>query len=531
MVTKRRPAAAPKAPTLHDRASGVLLHPTSLPGPYGAGDLGPPAHAFAEWLHRAGQRWWQMLPVGPVGFGNSPYSSLSALAGSPLLVSLDALADEGLLPTLRPPTLKPAAQRRVDYAATARFREHQLRLAWDAFVAKKRGHAELERFRAANADWLPEYALFSAIKRAHGGVAWWDWPEGLRRREPAALEEARARLRHDIAFWEFVEWQFERSFAALRRKCESLGIGLIGDLPIFVAHDSADVWARRELFHIDDDGHPVAVSGVPPDYFSATGQRWGNPLYKWPVLKQRGYDWWIARVKKALERFHAVRLDHFIGFERYWEIPATCPTAVDGKWVPGPSDDLFSALKAALAKGDTLPLIAEDLGLVTPEVTALRDRWELPGIKILQFAFGTDPQAPAFKPHNYVRNCVAYTGTHDNDTSTGWYHDVGGKGSQRSRAQVERERRDILAYLGAPEGSGERDIAWQMTRTVLASVANLAIVPMQDLLALGTEARMNLPGTSEGNWSWRVDKRALGRPLAERLRRLAEVYERTTPEA
>ncbi len=500
--------AAPrlKLPVLSERSSGVLLHPTSLPGPHGNGDLGPEARAFIDFLQRAGQRWWQMLPVGPCGFGNSPYSSLSAFAGNPLLLSLDALVDEGLLTSV--PQRTRLRQDRVDYQAAARFRDQHVRAAFDRFQSRKKGWDRFQSFRAGNAAWLPDFSLYTALKRAHGGVQWTLWPTPLRARRPKALAEARRQLADELQFHAFEQWQFARQWDALRKYAESRGVALIGDLPIFVAHDSADVWAHPELFQLDAEGMPTVVSGVPPDYFSATGQRWGNPLYRWPLLKRRGYAWWIERMQKALERFSAVRLDHFIGFQRYWEIPAACPTAEDGKWMPGPGDSLFQALRRALGP---LPLIAEDLGAITPAVKALRDRFELPGIRILQFAFGTDPSAPDFKPHNYPRRAVVYTGTHDNDTTVSWFE-------QRNHD----ERNQALAYLGA---RGD-EIHWDLIRAALSSVADLAVVPMQDLLGLGAEARMNLPGTAVGNWAWRVSKRALSPALADRLGAMTRMYDR-----
>lgn len=503
-------------PGLHDRSSGILLHPTSLPGPYGCGDLGPEAHRFAEFLSEAGQRWWQMLPVAPVGYGNSPYSALSAFAGNPLLVSLDRLADEGLLDRMPRPRF-PAD--RVDYARVAPFRREQLRAAWARFG--RRGRAAFRRFAEEQADWLEDFVLYRALKARHGERPWIDWAPELRDREPAALERAAIELEDDLEFHRFEQWLFERQWTELRERCAELGVGLIGDLPIFVAHDSADVWAHRELFFLDDSGQPTVIAGVPPDYFSATGQRWGNPLYRWDVLRESGYAWWIARFRQMLRRFDAVRLDHFIGFTRYWEIPASEPTAMNGKWVPGPGAQFFEAVQRALGTAE-LPLIAEDLGAVTPEVTALRDRFAMPGIRLLQFAFGTDPQAPTFKPHNYPRSAAAYTGTHDNDTVVGWFHDPGGRSSTRTPAQTEKERRFAMRYLG----SDGAEIHWDMIRALYASVADLAIVPLQDVLGLGPEARMNRPGTVEGNWEWRFTRRDLSRSVAARLRQMVLDYDR-----
>lgn len=498
-------------PTLEARAAGVLLHPTSLPGAHGCGDLGPPSREFLDWMSRAGLRWWQMLPVGPVGYGNSPYSSLSAFAGNPLLIAVEELVD-GV------PRETDLDTKRVDYERTFAFRERELRRAFAKFTDER----ALENFRSAHQSWLPDFALFSAIKRAHGGVAWWQWPAPLRRRDPKALDEARKTLADDIRFHELCQLAFDRQWQALRKQAEERGIALVGDIPIFVAHDSSDVWSRPELFKLDKEGQPTVVSGVPPDYFSATGQRWGNPLYRWDYLKERNYDWWLDRVRTTLGRFHAIRLDHFIGFQRAWEIPVECPTAVDGKWVPGPGADLFAALEKSLGK---LPLIAEDLGAVTPEVTALRDRFHLPGIRILQFAFGTDPQAPNFKPHNYPRNCAAYTGTHDNDTANGWFNDPGGAASTRTPDETGKERALWLAYLGK-EGQSTREAHWDMVRTLLMSVANTVIFPMQDFLGLGSDARMNLPGTAEGNWEWRMQAGAASPKLAQQIRRMVEIYER-----
>ena len=501
---------------LNERASGVLLHPTSLPGPHGNGDLGGEARRFADQLARAGQRWWQMLPVGPPGIGNSPYSARSAFAGSPLLIDLDALAGRGMLREL------PAARfprGRVDYPAAESFRAGILERAFESF-ARRRRPAAFDAFCDRAAAWLPDFALFSAIKDAAGGAAWSEWEPGLRLREPASLRRARGELRDRIELHRFQQWIFDEQWRGLKRHCNGLGVGLIGDLPIFVALDSADVWAHRELFELDESGAPNVIAGVPPDFFSRTGQRWGNPHYRWAVLRRQGYRWWMDRFQAELSRFDAVRLDHFIGFWRTWHVPARAPTAERGRWVPGPRDDLFRKL---LRKRGTLPLIVEDLGLVTPEVRALRDRLRLPGMKLLQFAFGSDLQAHEFRPHNYPRRAAAYTGTHDNDTIVGWFFDRGGKGSQRTAAQAETERRIALAYLGADDAS---EIHWKMIRLLFESVADLAVVPMQDLLGLGSEARMNLPGTVEGNWEWRLADGAFTPRVSDRLAEITELYER-----
>jgi len=489
----------------------VLLHPTSLPG----GDLGATAREMVDFLAASGQSWWQMLPVGPTGYGNSPYSAQSAFAGNPALVSFERLVADGILAA--------AERRQVGDAHLA-----------DAFIAFSRsGGAEdpdFRRFTEETRDWLDDFALYRAIKKLQGEVQWTRWPASLRDRDAAALARFREEARQEIEFVRFVQWRFFGDWQALRAYAHARGIGLIGDLPIFLAHDSADVWLNRHQFYLDAAGEPTLVAGVPPDYFSATGQRWGNPLYRWAEMRATGFAWWIARFRATLALFDAVRLDHFIGYTRYWAIPAREPTAVKGRWRPGPGARFFRAVAAALGE---LPLIAEDLGAVTPAVESLRARFGFPGLKLLQFAFGTDPQAPSFLPHNYPRAAVAYTGTHDNDTTAGWFHDLGS--GTRDPEQAALERRAVLGYLGAPDGdhAGEdgREIHWRMIRAIMGSVANVAIVPAQDLLGLGSEARMNHPGTATGNWSFRLSPGALTPAIADRLRDLTEIYGRRRPEA
>ena len=499
---------------LSERASGVLLHPTSLPGPRGCGDLGPEAHAFAASLASAGQSWWQMLPVGPAGYGNSPYSAHSAFAGEPLLTSVDVLVEEGLLPRSALETAPPPADR-VDYATVRAARERDLRSAFTAFSRRTRDHARFELFCADNASWLEDYALYAAIKRMRQNRPWTRWEPDLRERDEAAMDRARHALRDEIHQQRFEQFVFFRQWQALHGGCRRLGIGLIGDLPIFVAHDSADVWANRDLFLLDAQGEPTVVAGVPPDYFSETGQRWGNPIYDWKRLEQTGFRWWLQRFAQTFARFDAVRLDHFIGFTRDWEIPGGDRTAERGSWHRAPGARLFEALGPA-------QLIAEDLGAVTPEVTALRDRFGFPGMKVLQFAFGTDPQASTFLPHGYERNAVAYTGTHDNDTTVGWFRDPG---SPRHPPQErESERRAALAYLGVRDGG--REIHWDLIRGAWSSVANLAVAPAQDLLGLGSSARMNVPGTVDGNWEWRLSSR-LPQEVLERLGEMTRIYGRS----
>lgn len=477
-----------------ERTSGVLLHPTSLPGPYENGDLGPEARRFVDFLAESEQSIWQMLPVGPPGYGKSPYSAESAFAGSPRLIDLDRLAREGLLPS------------GIGHAPPSR--EQHLRDAFSLFRADEERIAELARFSRKNRAWLNDFALFRVLKRAHGGVEWTKWDADVRQRRAPALAEARRVYADEISYLCFEQYQFERSWAELHAYCRARDIALLGDLPIFVAHDSADVWQHPNLFRLDEKGMPTVVAGVPSDYFSATGQRWGNPLYRWKALKADKYRWWLDRFRITLSRFDAVRLDHFIGFQRYWEIPAHLPTAASGRWMKGPGSDFFRAVKKEFGH---LPLVAEDLGAVTPAVKALRDEFELPGTKILQFAFGADTSAPDFLPHNYPRRAVVYTGTHDNDTTCGWL-----------RALGEQERADALRYLA----SDGREIHWDMIRMAFLSVADTAIVPLQDLLGLGTEARMNTPATSQGNWEWRFRDGDLTSALGVRLKLLTRTYGR-----
>ena len=505
---------------VRDRRSGILLHPTSLPGPHGSGDLGAPAHRFARWLAQAGQRLWQVLPLGPTGFGDSPYQALSSHAGNPLLVSLESLAREGWLDDADLAGAPGGSHDRADFGRAAPWRRARLRRAAQRFAQEAGGgpSAELEDFRAREAEWLREWALFAALKEAHDGRPWTEWPAPLARRDPAALDAARARHAEAIFAEEFTQWCFARQWQELRDHCRALGIALLGDLPLYLAHDSVEVWTRPDLFLLDAAGRPLAVAGVPPDYFSATGQCWGNPLHHWSAAARDGFRAFTDRLRGTLALVDRVRVDHFRGIEAYWEIPADSPNAEGGRWVPGPGADLLAALERTLGP---LPLVAENLGVVTPEVEALRHRFRLPGMAILQFAFGKDPQGPSFRPHAYERETVAYTGTHDNDTVMGWWR--GGAGdSTRSAADVEEEKAFARAYL-ATDG---REMNWTMIRAVLASVANDAVVPLQDVLGLGSEARMNRPSTLGGNWAWRVREEALAPEPADRLAALVGLYGR-----
>jgi len=488
---------------LTERASGILLHPTSLPGPHGFGDLGPEARAFADYLAAAGQTWWQMLPVVPPGYSGSPYDSPSSFAGSPWLVSLFDLKDEGLLDA-RDVDESPAP----GWSGIQRFREDRLRKAHRAALARS-GTAdrdELAELRASS-PWLDDWTLFCALKARHAG-GWVDWPDELRAREPAALARARRELAEEISLHEHVQLWFRRQWRRLQGHCRTRNVALLGDVPMFVAHDSADVWSATDSFFLDGAGRPTVVAGVPPDAFSATGQLWGNPLYRWDVMAERGFEWWLRRLAVTLGRFDAVRLDHFIAFRRYWEIPAGSTDARVGRFVTVPGEALFERVREAFGG---LPFLAEDLGILTPEVHALRDRFELPGMRVLQFAFGSD-EPNDYLPHRYARNTAVYTGTHDNDTTVGWYSSI-----------VDTERLRARNYLGTPDG----EIHWALLRAALASVANLAIFPIQDALGLGSEARMNTPGTVEGNWAFRVDAAQLTPDLAGRLRALSGMYERS----
>ena len=488
----------------NSRISGILLHPTSLPGPFATGDLGPEAYKFVDFLVESGQKLWQVLPLGPTGYGDSPYAGFSAFAGSTRLISPEQLVKEGLLDSAAPDESKHELLRRA-YDRYTKTTDTTLRSAFETFAQQQ-------------SNWLDDYALFRALKDSHGGIAWHEWEPALVRRTPAALEHAREELREQIEAHRFYQFLFFRQWFALKRYANELGVKIVGDLPIFVAHDSADVWTDPEQFKLDENGKPIVIAGVPPDYFSKTGQLWGNPLYNWERMQNDGFKWWIERVRATLTVVDIARVDHFRGFAACWEIPGGDKTAQRGQWVAAPGRELFKAIRKQLGE---LPLIAEDLGVITPDVVELREEFGFPGMRILQFGFGSDAKNIDL-PHNYVPNVVAYTGTHDNDTTVGWFESVAGEGSTRSAEQIERERKYCMDYLNT-EG---KEIHWDFIRTVLASVANTAIIPLQDLLGLGTEARMNLPNSSEGNWTWRFQSGALTRTMASRLKHLTELYGR-----
>lgn len=495
------------------RSSGVLLHPTSLPGRMGIGDLGAEAYRFVDWLVAARQSLWQVLPLGPTGYGDSPYASFSSHAGNPMLIDLRALVELGDLAAEDLASVPDFFQDHVDYGWVIPWKMDLLRRAAERFQRRAPGErwADFESFCADKARWLDDYALFMALKGAHDGAMWNTWELEVVQRRPDVLEHRRAQLSDQILFHKYAQYQFFEQWSALRRYANERGIRIIGDIPIFVAPDSADAWASPEVFYMDEAGRMTVVAGVPPDYFSPTGQRWGNPLYRWDVLAENGYQWWIERVQSVLELVDVLRIDHFRGFRDYWEIPATEPTAVNGQWRPGPGDAFFEALKGAL--GEDLPIIAEDLGMITDEVRALRDRAGLPGMKVLHFAFDGEPEHE-YLPHNYRRDFVVYLGTHDNDTTLGWFAGL-----------EERERGFVQRYLGIDERA---DVVWALMRAAFVSVADVAVVTVQDLLRLGSEARMNTPGTSSGNWQWRYQAEALDERLAGELASLTEIYGRAT---
>ncbi|MDP1899582.1 MAG: 4-alpha-glucanotransferase [Rubrivivax sp.] len=491
------------------RSSGVLLHVTSLPGPHGSGDFGPEAYRFVDWLAAAGQTLWQVLPLNPIGPGDSPYQSPSAFAGNPLMVALEPLVASGWL---APPPLPAGglATHRVDFERVVPWRMARLREAAAGFFAQA-GEADHKTYTAwcqaqAQAGWLADYALFMALETAHAGQPWWTWPAPLRDRQSAALQAARREHAGEIAFWQFVQWCFDTQLAALKAHAHGRGVALVGDLPIFVAHHSADCWSRPDLFELDAAGRPTVVAGVPPDDYTPDGQRWGNPLYRWERMAAEGYAWWAARLRRLLAQADLFRIDHFRGFAGYWEIPAGCPTAREGRWVAGPGAALFEALQAELGP---LPVVAEDLGHITPDVVALRERFGWPGMRIVYEGFIYGAQHP-FLPHHHVSHCLACTSTHDSDTACGWWDSA-----------TPDQRAFAATYLGVAAAVEGADFARAVVRATFNSVARLALAPMQDLLGLGSAHRMNRPGTSGGgNWGWRFAWGDIDAGTAAALRRI-----------
>jgi len=508
-----RPLGLPPFPADY-RASGLLLHITSLPSPYGIGDVGPCALSWIDQLHEVGQSWWQALPLGPTGYGNSPYQSMSSFVGNGLLMSPDWLIEDGLLRAsdCAAPSFP---ETRVDYDMVIPFKRRLLERAWSNFSAGTFPELQVafEQFCHDQAHWLEEYALFRALKARHNGAYYLEWPVELVNRVPAALAQARRDLASVIDQVRFAQFLLFRQGDRLRRYASAKGVRLIGDLPFFVSPDSSDVWANPELFMLDEYQRPRFVAGVPPDYFSSQGQLWGNPVYNWDALRQTGYRWCIDRIRALLAHVDMIRLDHFRAFAAAWHVPAGATAAQSGQWVPGPGADFFNAVKRELGG---LPFIAEDLGLITPDVTALRDQFQVPGTRVLQFAFDGHADNP-YLPHNYVSNTVVYTGTHDNPTSREWYEELS-----------PYERQNLWRYLKSPEG-GSGQVASDLMRLAWSSVAALAVAPLQDLLNLGSEARMNVPGHPEGNWTWRCTKEMLSAPAFHSLRELTRISNRSGP--
>ena len=491
------------------RSSGILLHPTSLPGPHGSGDFGPAAYHFVDWLQTSGQTLWQILPLGGIGPGNSPYMSSSAFAGNLLLIDIAKLAQRGWLDATDIVSDPGFETHRLNFAAVWPWRMDRLARAAAHFAVRATAleRAELDAFCASHADWLDNYAVFMSLAEHFNWADWCTWPDGLAQRTPAALAKARSDFAARIAFWKFCQWCFFAQWQQLRDYANARGVQIVGDAPIFIAYQSAEVWARQDLFDLLQSGQPRVVAGVPPDYFSATGQRWGNPMYLWPAHAAENYAWWVQRIRRTMELVDIVRIDHFRGFASYWEVPASEPTAVKGQWLPGPGAPLFNAIKQALGE---VAIIAEDLGEITPDVEALRREFGFPGMRILQFGFDGG-NVNTFLPHNHAPDTVTYTGTHDNDTTLGWW-----------ASASDSERNHAREYLSV-DGS---DIHWDLIRASCSSVADTAIHPLQDILGLGTDGRMNFPGKESGYWEWRFSWDQVRPEHGTRLARLCQLYRR-----
>jgi 4-alpha-glucanotransferase len=504
------------------RCSGILAHIPSLPSRFGIGGTGAETYRFIDYLASGQQKLWQILPLGPTGFGDSPYQSFSAFAGNPFLVCPEKLVEEGYLSTLDLLSVPDFSNERVDFAQVFPWKMSLFRKAAQLFQ-KQATETQSSAFRSfceSNSFWLDDFALFMALKRVFGGREWCLWDKDIATRQPKAMGEWKGRLASEITLHKFIQFEFFRQWKLLKKYAEDHGVSIFGDVPIFLSADSSDVWAHPELFYLDESGHPTVVAGVPPDYFSETGQLWGNPLYRWEIMKQTGYSWWVKRFQKTLELFDFIRIDHFRGFEAYWEIPAGEKTAVQGRWVKGPGMELFEKVQQALGP---LPIIAENLGLITPEVEILRRQCGFPGMAVLQFAFsGSDSQNPHL-PHNYHRRLVAYTGTHDNDTTRGWWESLHCEDQRRTKADRLEEIDFLCCYLTYHP---DENIHWTLIRAVESSVADWAVIPLQDVLGLGSEARMNQPATASGNWYWRVAREKLTPEVADVLKKITTLYGR-----
>ncbi len=494
-----------------ERSAGILLHPTSLPGKFGIGDLGIEAYNFVNFLEAAGQKLWQVFPLGPTGYGDSPYQCFSAFAGNPLLISPEKLFERGFLSSEDIKYVPHFNPHQIDFGEIINYKKSLLHKSFEYFKKDNNGtQGSFDEFCNANKDWLEDFSFFMAAKDFHGGRLWTSWDKGLVHRDEAALKTWKEKLEDDINYHKFVQFQFFSQWKELKTFANNKGIKIIGDMPIFIAYDSADLWAHKELFSVDKEGELETVAGVPPDYFSETGQLWGNPLYRWKVMEQDDFLWWRQRFSQLLEMIDIIRIDHFRGFDAYWEIPGGATNAIKGRWVKAPGEKLFNTVKKYL--GD-VPILAEDLGVITKDVVALRDKYNFPGMKILQFAFGTGMERK-FLPHNYIRNCMVYTGSHDNDTTRAYFE------------KVKTENHDIYSHVQRYLNYYGDDITGELIRAAYASVADLVVIPMQDILKLGGEARMNFPGKLGGNWTWRFTWDHVYHDLAKYYKELAKLYER-----
>ncbi len=498
---------------MKSRKSGTLLHLTSLPSEFGIGDMGRGAYKFADFLAASGQTVWQVLPFSPSSSacGNSPYCSFSAFAGNPLMIGPDLLVQDGYVSWNDLSKAPAFAADRTDYEKASAFKNELLGIAYERFRDMTDGKCLYQTFANESAHWLNDYALFMSLKEHFGGVSWHEWPWEIRDRTESALKEWTFKLADRIEREKFYQFLFFRQWSALKGYCNRKKIQVIGDIPIYVSYDSADVWSHPEFFKLDGEKRPLLVSGVPPDYFSSTGQLWGNPVYDWDRLRATSYDWWLGRMEHNLKSFDMVRLDHFRGFVAFWEVPATETTAINGRWVETPAKDFFDTL---LRRFPSLPIIAEDLGIITPDVREIMTAFNFPGMKLLLFAFGDDTATNPYIPHNHIENCIVYTGTHDNNTAKGWFmHDA-----------TEREKENLINYLGME--IDENNVSRQLIRTVMTSVASIAIIPMQDFLGLGSEARMNTPSVTFGNWEWRVTPEQLNPEVSREILETNRLYGR-----